>query len=249
MWRCGGILPARDSMIAIGRVPLNSDRMMTRIAVIGTERSAPAMPHKDPHVASETRMTNGDRLSERPVRLEAVRKNPRPYAVWTETSMRRVMPHDLPAAAREKRPEIPQARIQLAGGEDESFQVVLLPAGGRSLRGVQIELGEAILATGHVAIDAPGAMQPGPEVHPDPLLGGPELDPLESIGILAALVDAACRQLQAGAVGIGWQVTGGLGLVQVTAEHQVAVQVRRLPRLGPVELGQVGPGVVNQGDA
>jgi len=80
------------------------------------------------------------------------------YAVWTESSMRRVMPSDVPPAEDDNRLSAgrlssdrpakapggptanrPQAAINLAGGEYESFQVAILPPRGQTLRDVRIE--------------------------------------------------------------------------------------------------------------
>lgn len=64
----------------------------------------------------------------------------RGYAAWAESSMRRVMPQALPSGVA----AAPEARIALAGGEYESFQVVLLPAPGHDLRGVRVEPGDLV---------------------------------------------------------------------------------------------------------
>lgn len=59
----------------------------------------------------------------------------RGYAVWTDTSMTRVMPQALPATAADP----PTARISLAGREYESFQVVLLAPQGSHVEAVTLE--------------------------------------------------------------------------------------------------------------
>ena len=55
---------------------------------------------------------------------------------WTESSMLRILPTTVPAA----RPEVLQARIALAGGEWESFQVALRTAPGVDLRDCRVKL-------------------------------------------------------------------------------------------------------------
>ena len=71
----------------------------------------------------------------------------RGYAVWTESSMQRVMPTRLPTAPRvghASRLSPPVARIALAGHEYESFQIVVLPAPDRELHGVRVETSDLV---------------------------------------------------------------------------------------------------------
>jgi len=74
----------------------------------------------------------------------------RGYAVWTESSMRRVLPHSLPAKMAGK----PVARIALARNEYEAFQIVLLPLPGEELRGVRVEVGDLVCEASKSRIDA-----------------------------------------------------------------------------------------------
>jgi hypothetical protein len=78
-----------------------------------------------------------------PLALDA---NPaaRAYAVWTESSMRRVLPTSLP----ETTPVRTEARITLAANEYESFQVVVLPLAGGELRNLRVEVSELVSADG-----------------------------------------------------------------------------------------------------
>lgn len=78
-----------------------------------------------------------------PVTLQAAAPG-RDLAVWTESSMRRVLPGTVPAAI----PARPQARIGLAANEYESFQVVLLGPPDRELRGVQVTVSDLVSAEG-----------------------------------------------------------------------------------------------------
>ncbi|MBN2308735.1 MAG: DUF4091 domain-containing protein, partial [Candidatus Hydrogenedentes bacterium] len=75
----------------------------------------------------------------------------RPYAVWTETAMRRVMPQALPPSAEAL--AAPEARIALAGHEYESFQVALCAASDASIGDVHVELSD-------LACEANGAQIP-----------------------------------------------------------------------------------------
>ena len=61
----------------------------------------------------------------------------RGYALWTEDSMQRVLPHSLPPEGSHPQP----AELELARNEYESFQVVLLPCPGVALGEVRIEPG------------------------------------------------------------------------------------------------------------
>jgi len=76
----------------------------------------------------------------------------RSYALWTESSMQRVLPSSLPAT----QPPPSSARIALAGNEYESFQVVLLPAPGVELRDVAVEVSDLVSADGRSRIPADG---------------------------------------------------------------------------------------------
>ncbi len=82
-----------------------------------------------------------------PLTLDA-RAAPRAYAVWTESSMRRVLPSSLPAAP----PGRPVARLALAANEYESFQVVVLPLAGGELRNVGVEISDLVAAAGTARI-------------------------------------------------------------------------------------------------
>ncbi|NQT54373.1 hypothetical protein HQ576_20110, partial [bacterium] len=75
---------------------------------------------------------------------------PRGYAVWTESSMRRVFPHSLPARVDGK----PSARIALAGREDESFQIALLAAPGQPLKHVAIDTSDLVCEENDARIPA-----------------------------------------------------------------------------------------------
>jgi len=68
------------------------------------------------------------------------------YVAWTESSMLRMLPTTLPAS----RPETLQARIALAGGEWESYQVALRTAPGVELRDCTVQLGDLADGHGHV---------------------------------------------------------------------------------------------------
>ena len=59
--------PLRDSSTATGRVPGNSENTMVMMAVIGTARKAPGMPHSSDHTARLMRMAKGLRFSELPI--------------------------------------------------------------------------------------------------------------------------------------------------------------------------------------
>ena len=130
-----------------------------------------------------------DILGETITREESVALGPagasRGYAVWTESSMRRVMPQALPRAAAPR----PGAKIALAGHERESFQVVLLPAPGQELRDVRVEAGDLVCRArgaripaaniqwqqvGYVKVEKPWhhpeAKDAAPGWWPDPLL-------------------------------------------------------------------------------
>ena len=128
---------------------------------------------------------------------------------------------------------------EIVGGDGQAW--------GR--RGVRGEIGLAVGATGLVAVDLPGALDPGAELHPHPPGLRPEFDPLEGIGVPAAVVDAAGGQFQTGAGRVRRADQGRLALVQVPAQHEIPVQVDQLARLVGVELGQVVPGVVQQDQA
>jgi len=75
----------------------------------------------------------------RPVRF-ADDRPARGCAVWTETSMKRVLPHLLPDPERGE----PRAEIELAGREYESFQIVLLAAPGTELRDVELSVSDLV---------------------------------------------------------------------------------------------------------
>ena len=75
---------------------------------------------------------------------------PRPYAVWTESSMRRVLPHSLPRCDY----QTPRVHVALAGNEYESFQVAVLPAPDRPLRDVRVEASDLVCAKSGACIPA-----------------------------------------------------------------------------------------------
>lgn len=79
------------------------------------------------------------------VALKPTTEASRGFAVWTETSMRRVTPYEMPPAEK-GRLDAPEARISLAGHEFESFQVVLLSGGKQRIEDVQIELSDLVCA-------------------------------------------------------------------------------------------------------
>lgn len=76
----------------------------------------------------------------------------RPFALWTESSMQRVLPSSLPAVL----PPSTTARISLAGNEYEGFQVVLLAAPGVGLGEVAVEVSDLVSADGRGRIPAGG---------------------------------------------------------------------------------------------
>jgi hypothetical protein len=113
------------------------------------------------------------------------------YGLWTESSMKRVMPRDLP----ESLPQAPKLSLSAARNEYESGQIVLLPAAGGPLNNVRIEPGE-LTGPGQARISAenvqwhqvgyvwveqqwphPGVEQYAPCWWPDPLL------PVESFDV------------------------------------------------------------------
>lgn len=111
----------------------------------------------------------------------------RGYAVWTESSMRRVMPSaSPPSGASEGRC---QAKVALARGEYESFQILLLPPlDGQPLEDVRIEVSDLLRhgggripadqihwhQVGYVRVDKlrphPADLEASPGWWPDPLL-------------------------------------------------------------------------------
>ena len=83
----------------------------------------------------------GEMIShEQTVRQPATKAPARPYVVWTETSMLRVMPYSLPGEV----PKAPVAEIALAGNEYESFQLAVLPAQDVPLRDVALECSDLV---------------------------------------------------------------------------------------------------------
>ena len=114
-----------------------------------------------------------------------------PYLLWTESSMLRVMPQALPAAL----PTKTSARVSLAGGEYESFQVVLLAAPGTPLRQVRVQVSDLVCLqnqsrikaeniqwqqVGYVKVDQPAQTPATSDATggwwPDPLLPVQEFD-------------------------------------------------------------------------
>ncbi|MCP4643853.1 MAG: DUF4091 domain-containing protein [bacterium] len=95
----------------------------------------------------------GEKVSvEREVTISPAAES-RPYAVWTETSMRRVMPDAFPPDTPDT-PEVPQARIALAGHEYESFQVALMAAPDQGLGETRVDVSDLVLADGTSRITA-----------------------------------------------------------------------------------------------
>jgi len=89
---------------------------------------------------SATDALRGEKIDmKRDLRLPAFRPS-RGYAVWTESSMRRVLPHMLP----DELVDPPRAAIDLAGNEYESFQIVLLAAPGQDLGRFRVELSDLV---------------------------------------------------------------------------------------------------------
>jgi hypothetical protein len=75
---------------------------------------------------------------------------PRPYVLWTESSMSRVMPHAIPKTV----PSRASYRLPLAGGEYGSFQIVLLPQPGEGLKEVEVGVNDLVDAKSHQRIAA-----------------------------------------------------------------------------------------------
>ena len=71
------------------------------------------------------------------------------YALWTESSMKRVMPMELP----DEVPESPKLGLRAARNEYESGQIVLLPAANTKLERVTVEL-SALTGPGGASISA-----------------------------------------------------------------------------------------------
>ncbi len=86
---------------------------------------------------------------EREVAIAAA-ADPRPYAVWTETAMRRVMPHSFPPETTSRQ----EIAIALAGHEYESFQVALLTAPDKGIDDVRVELSDLVSSGGTARISA-----------------------------------------------------------------------------------------------
>ena len=78
-------------------------------------------------------------------------------------------------------------------------------------------------------------------MHPHPPGRRVEFDPLEGVGVVAAVVDTAGGQLQASAVRIWGDYMKRLTLVQMTAQQQVPIEVQGLLGRAGVEFGQVVP--------
>lgn len=76
---------------------------------------------------------------------------PRPYALWTESSMNRVLPGALPP---EDAPA--SASVSLAGSEYESFQVLLLAPPGHPLRDVRVGCEDLVRTDGEARIARSG---------------------------------------------------------------------------------------------
>lgn len=68
----------------------------------------------------------------------------RDVTLWVESSMVRVMPNALPGVV----PEVPTARVSLARGERESFQVVLRTGAGIALRNVRVQFSDLVARQG-----------------------------------------------------------------------------------------------------
>ena len=83
----------------------------------------------------------------------------RGFALWTESSMKRVLPSGLPDALKRVgtgvparptgdggRDARPYANVALAGNEYESFQIILLAAPGKPLRNLTVQPGDLVCA-------------------------------------------------------------------------------------------------------
>jgi len=102
-------------------------------------------------VAAADPFTGETVQARREVRLpRAVPASRKGYAVWTESSMRRVLPSAFPP------PDVgrPAADIALAGNEWEGFQVVLLAPPGRPLEGVRVGMSDLVCRRTGARIDA-----------------------------------------------------------------------------------------------
>ena len=105
------------------------------------------------HLEATDKLLGQSIRMQRPVKLtgEGVRRG---YAVWTESSMRRVLPSapppDLAAAMRNH----PGAEIRLAGDEYESFQVLIRNGADQPIRDVTVELGDLTASSGPAKIGA-----------------------------------------------------------------------------------------------
>lgn len=91
------------------------------------------------------------------------------------------------------------------GGIGPQVREVLAGVGGGRCGGLalglwlgrgEVEAELSLRAAGLVAVDRPGALDPGAEQDPHPFGVGIQLDPLEGVGIAAGLVDAAGGQFQ-----------------------------------------------------
>ncbi len=70
----------------------------------------------------------------------------RPYMAWTESSMRRVMPHSIPPQSKQSEQDRRRADITLAGHEYESFQIALRTTGTHKLDKVVIDVSDLTCA-------------------------------------------------------------------------------------------------------
>ena len=71
------------------------------------------------------------------------------YKLWTENSMRRVFPASRPKSY----PENPEVNLSMAGGEYESFQIVILPEADMSLCGMSVELSDLVKGSDVIKAD------------------------------------------------------------------------------------------------
>jgi len=141
-------LPARWEATLEGPEGLVARNQGERMPVqLSWSRPIAARGRKGPSAYRLRISATDDLQGETLCQVRTVPLSPRPgraYAVWTESSMRRVMPHALP----EQVPAPPRVHLSLAGHEYESFQVVLRAAPGRELHDVRVELSDLLPASG-----------------------------------------------------------------------------------------------------
>ena len=167
------------------RLEASGERLPIRCIWTNAVLPATASPSQSRLRVSATDSLLGQTITlEQPVTLQAAGKR-ETYVLWTESSMRRVMPQALP----DRIPLESSFRLALAGGEYENFQVVLLGAPGQRLNGVRVEIMDLVCSTnqnriaaeniqwhqvGYVKVDKPNRHPAVPDAvggwWPDPLL-------------------------------------------------------------------------------